>query len=131
MKSTKGWLAAALVAAFVLGGAGEGQAIEYNSKTRPHEITLRLVCSEGNFTQHSEEWHQKWQEWFDDASAAIWKYTDYQAYIKEVKVWTVDVQPAPRNPDVKIVSDSRVAGDWAWPKAHVYAPGSFMQPCAR
>lgn len=126
MKLTKSWLAAALVAAFVAGGARVGKGLEYNKKTNPHEITLRLVCSEGNFTQHSEEWHQKWQKWFDDASAAIWKYTDYQAYIKEVKVWTEAVQSAPENPDVKIVGDSRKAGDWAWPKAHVYVPGGWF-----
>lgn len=127
MKSTKSWLAAALVAAFVLGGANVGKGLEYNKKTTPHEITLRLYFEPGSLDHYDDSMARldQWKGYFDDAAYTVWNYTDHQAGIKEVQVYRYK---NPKNCDVivkngtayKMENGSAKINKVCWPHTHIY-----------
>ena len=124
MKSTKGWLAAALVAAFVTGGARVGYGLEYNNKTSPHEITLVLYFHPGSLDHKQNRdslarLNEDWKGYFQEAADAIWHYTSNQVAIKEVQVyrrskpWPWDVE-VDNQPATKTWPHSKVYNGWDW-----------------
>lgn len=119
MKSTKSWMAAALVAAFVLGGARVGQALKYSDSTNPHEITMALYFAQGSLGANELGRMADWEGYFQAAADAVWNYTDHQVGIKEVQVYRRS-KPATWDVEVKNGPSSE---DENWPCASVYSPG--------
>lgn len=117
MKSTKSWLAAALVAAFVLGGARGGEGGVYNDTTSPHEITLVLYFAEGSLDHAGDSDRlDKWEKHFRSAADAVWNYTSNQVAIKEVQVYRYS---NPKGSDVIISNDAALT------------PNSFVYPAKK
>ena len=129
MKSTKSWLVAALVAAFVMGGVREGKGVEYNKKTTPHEITLGLYFELGSLDQNNDNMTRldQWKEFFDEAAFYVWNYTGHQAGIKEVQVYRYS---KPENCDVTVKNGTAYVYDSQgsrikinstnWPQSYIY-----------
>lgn len=116
MKSTKRWLAAALVATFVLGGARVGRAMEYDSSKNPHEVTLKLYLNQ-------DQWvlpHETWSNFFVQARNTVWDYTDHQCSIKRIEVYR---RSSPAKVDIR-ASGTRKSGankkDRTWPNSFIY-----------